>query len=419
MSVIIAPPLFLLLPLRMLWLRIMLFRILTNIVSGTSGQTQVVVDHDTIPALMNILQSHNNADVIEQAVWCIGNIAGEAPKMRDLVVTAGALPFILQLLCKPQQTIQILRTAVWCVSLMCKTVPLSDFAVVKSALPAIAQLPLHVQDEEVLTDACWCLFYLSGDESPTHLQVQAVIASGVIPRLVELLRHNNTNVVTPALRTIGTVVMGDEDQTQTVLNCHVLPALRQLLNHSQKDIRKEACWTISNITAGTQEQIQQVIDADLIPALVSILSSNEEFEVKQRIAWALSNAANGASDEQMTRYLADHGVIESMCQLLACDDRKIIEGVLECLDNILHVGAADAENNDNPAGNEYVSRLESCGGTARVTALLQSDDSSICDQAASLIERYGLDESEEERRARRPVEEMELDEDERGPVRSR
>jgi hypothetical protein len=54
---------------------------------------------------------------------------------------------------------------------------------VKAALPALARL-IHSQDEEVLTDACWALSYLSDG---TNDKIQEVISSGVCRRLVELL----------------------------------------------------------------------------------------------------------------------------------------------------------------------------------------------------------------------------------------
>ena len=54
---------------------------------------------------------------------------------------------------------------------------------VKHALPALARL-IHSQDEEVLTDACWALSYLSDG---TNDKIQEVISSGVCRRLVELL----------------------------------------------------------------------------------------------------------------------------------------------------------------------------------------------------------------------------------------
>lgn len=53
----------------------------------------------------------------------------------------------------------------------------------KQALPTLSTL-ISAADEEVLTDACWALSYLSDG---TNDKIQEVIQSGVCRRLVELL----------------------------------------------------------------------------------------------------------------------------------------------------------------------------------------------------------------------------------------
>ena len=88
---------------------------------------------------------------------------------------------------------------------------------------------------------------------------------GVLRRLVELLGHPSPSVQTPALRTVGNIVTGDDLQTQIVINCGALPCLLRLLNSHKKSIRKESCWTVSNITAGSKDQIQNVIDCGPSP----------------------------------------------------------------------------------------------------------------------------------------------------------
>lgn len=64
---------------------------------------------------------------------------------------------------------------------------------------------------QVLTDACWALSYLSDGQND---KIQAVIEAGVCQRLVELLIHTSPAVQTPALRTVGNIVTGDDLQTQ-------------------------------------------------------------------------------------------------------------------------------------------------------------------------------------------------------------
>ena len=45
---------------------------------------------------------------------------------------------------------------------------------------------IHLNDEEVLTDACWAHSYISAGPND---KIQAVIEAGVCPRLVELLLY--------------------------------------------------------------------------------------------------------------------------------------------------------------------------------------------------------------------------------------
>ena len=98
-------------------------------------------------------------ETVEQAIWAIGNIVGDGPRMRDFVLEAGIVTLIMPHI-KSEQSNEFLANLTWMLSNLCRNKPPPKFEQVKPLL-----LPLNAllcwKDTRCNVDAAWALSYFS------------------------------------------------------------------------------------------------------------------------------------------------------------------------------------------------------------------------------------------------------------------
>ncbi|NXP92080.1 IMA3 protein, partial [Passerina amoena] len=302
---------------------------LTNIASGTSEQTQAVVQSNAVPLFLRLLHSpHQN--VCEQAVWALGNIIGDGPQCRDYVISLGVVKPLLSFI-SPSIPITFLRNVTWVMVNLCRHKdPPPPMETIQEILPALCVL-IHHTDVNV------------SDPSQSHLQL--------------LLWFWSWNVV---------------------LNCEALSHFPALLTHPKEKINKEAVWFLSNITAGNQQQVQAVIDANLVPMIIHLLDKGD-FGTQKEAAWAISNLTISGRKDQVA-YLIQQNVIPPFCNLLTVKDAQVVQVVLDGLSNILKMAEEEAETIAN--------LIEECGGLEKIEQLQNHENEDIYKLAYEIIDQF-------------------------------
>jgi len=353
---------------------------LTNVAS--TEYTKSVVDCNAVPILVKLLLSAS-ADVREQSAWCLGNIAGDSPALRDIVLQNGAMDPLLKNIINPSSE-SLLGNVVWALSNFCRGKPQATLDFVAPAIPHLANV-LHSSHKPSMMDACWALSYISdGDDN----RIDAVMNAGVTPKLVEFLAREETSIVTPALRILGNFVSGNDRQTQAVIDANIMDYIVNLLASPKKNIRKETCWLISNIAAGTVDQISYLMKKPQIISLIVDAITNDEWEVRKEASWVLSNIATGGRDDHV-QGLIELKSIDALCSILSVSDSKVILNVLDALQKMLEVG--------EKSGKDYTAMVDECDGLDKIESLQEHQNDDVYQKAVSIIERFfGVEEEGDE-----------------------
>lgn len=99
---------------------------LTNIASGESHHTLLVVQAHAVPIFVQLLKS-TNKDIREQSIWALGNISGDSSNLRDYVLQCNVMMNLLQVIIEESSNAHVnfplLRNAVWTASNLCRNKP--------------------------------------------------------------------------------------------------------------------------------------------------------------------------------------------------------------------------------------------------------------------------------------------------------
>ncbi len=359
-----------------------------------AAHKEAVVAAGAVPHLVRLITAGERVDRLA-AMAALANIAS-GPGPRDAVLAAGMLPALLAQLAargsmERAHAFAFTHAAARALRNLCGTEPRLPFRTLAPALPALAELVLAPElDDVALVHATMAVAGLAAGSAEGAAAVAGT--AGIARRAVQLLSHEEADVCAAAAGLVGALSV-DDGGWRRLMQARVLPALRAAMLHPATTVRVRAFFAMENVLSRGPGRIQDVVDARLLPLLVRLLGDGEPI-VRTCVAFGVRTLAEAGSPAQV-RALVAAGALPPLVRLLGEKEGTIFKDAMAALQLILAAGKAGAaeqgeagaaERGDGAAGraaNAYAEAARAAGAEAALAAVVAAGEGADTDASAT------------------------------------
>eukprot|EP00053_Salpingoeca_punica_P014587 m.132916 g.132916 ORF g.132916 m.132916 type:complete len:563 (+) comp16499_c0_seq1:221-1909(+) len=310
--------------------------ILGSVAASKIAHTLAVIESGMIPTLISMLESTNRT-VRTQACWILGNIAGDAPAHRNVILYLGAAMQFARLM---QETTDVhdYRETMWAASSLCRGVPLPDPECVMPMIPHLIKAATS-PDSEICSYAAWSLAHLVS--SPGSSFIDILLQHGAAKVLVDLLLEGRAGW--PALQALGGIALGTAQQQEAMMTDDFWRIIKETAFHSKR-MTREAMFVLTNIAEGPKfEELfrQGIVDLLLMPR------AEHDDAVYKEMMWIVRHLLNHRVF-QYTQLLVKMGCVEFFVPAIFFTDEVSVRLYIESVQSLAHVGWNLTSGSENP-----------------------------------------------------------------------
>uniref|UniRef100_A0A914XS16 Uncharacterized protein n=1 Tax=Panagrolaimus superbus TaxID=310955 RepID=A0A914XS16_9BILA len=186
--------------------------ILAHIASGgTEEQTAAIVEADSIPHLIRLLNSENK-EIVGQALLGLAHIINKNAKNRDKCINAGIVPALVKLATSESSNIAINRNIAWTLKNICKYSNSNDFVpiqVIQEILPLFSKF-LKNEDSLILSET---LMGIANCGNGSDIRIQTIINhQNIVKEVIPFLKSFNSKIQHSAFNVIKVIANGNIQQ---------------------------------------------------------------------------------------------------------------------------------------------------------------------------------------------------------------
>ena len=362
---------------------------LANLVSGTSQQTMALVNKNIIQIFEQILDDPYT-QIVEQAIWGLGNIIGDSVDLREMVVKSNVLNKLILIL-NQNRGMNVQKHIIWCLSNALRIRPIGEpYVQMKNSVMALILGFKTYGNVDIKRD---CLFGVS-EYCKTNL-LNFFTEDQFLLKLREFYQFlygssQDYQTIKPEISAIhkilGNITNGDDLDTARIIDGGFLRDFCVMLNVDDNMCKREICWILSNIAAGTSNQIGSLLhEAGLFDNLVNLLYNSTK-EIQREALWTICNMTKNCSKEQLN-FLIQHNIFGVFKEFLGKDsDTKMVVLILEAVPNMLEKSMTADEQGVNTS--PLIDVMYDCGIAELIGDLQRHESDHVYEKSLHILEKY-------------------------------
>lgn len=245
------------------------------------------------------------------------------------IYTPEDIPSLSQMLSKPNvDDATLLEVAQGFRKVMSvETNPPVDAVLASGILPALVQMLTLVDKPEIQFEAAWALTNIASTE-----KTNVVVEAGAVPYFVQLLSSPSAEVREQSAWCLGNIA-GDGTAFRDIVLAAggMAPLIQNILKPASNSLFSNCVWALSNFCRGKPKpDLAQVAPA--VPILAEILKG-DNVNAKVDALWALSYISDG--DDECIQTVLNAGVASALIEILDGDAANMITPALRTVGNIV------------------------------------------------------------------------------------
>ena len=360
---------------------------LANLASGTSEQTQSLIQKNVIEVFIRLAAS-DYSQIAEQAIWGLGNISGDCLEFRNQVLKSKAPQVLLSVYKKYETNTPIITHITWVLSNLCRIRGEKESynPTIKIILETLVHTFVTQNHSDILED---CLMgfckYVKNKYIPIFCR------NDFLQKLRQfycsLFNNWQENIIklSAVHAIIGGVTSSEDIYTDLVIKVGFLSDLAKATNMQNETILREICWICSNIAIGTDAQTTAFLsEPGLIDKIFEFSYSSEE-ELSKEAVWTICNLTKSRVIDNINLLFAK-GLLDLFKRYLSSEfDNKRIVLILEAIIQLIMFFASHTPEGST---NTFVLKMIETGIADQIEMLQQHPADIVYLKALHILENY-------------------------------